>query len=85
MRILIVLSLTLGLGASMARAEVVPAQPGLRDQAKQTAMTAAQKASFETAVADCEGMWDRATHMTKREWSLACHRVQTRLQNLQVK
>jgi hypothetical protein len=32
----------------------------------------------------CLAMWERATHMTKREWSRACHRVENRLQNLQL-
>jgi len=37
------------------------------------------------AVADCEGMWDRGTHMSKKEWSGACRRVQDRLQLLELR
>jgi hypothetical protein len=36
----------------------------------------------EKAIADCEGIWDRGTHMTMQEWSRTCRRVQTRLQGL---
>jgi hypothetical protein len=32
----------------------------------------------------CLSMWERETHMTKREWSRACRRVENRLQNLQL-
>lgn len=39
-------------------------------------------ALHEKAVADCERIWDRGTHMTKQEWSRTCRRVQTRLQRL---
>jgi hypothetical protein len=34
------------------------------------------------SIADCMRMWEAATHMTKQEWSSACHRVQNRLENL---
>jgi hypothetical protein len=39
-------------------------------------------ARHEKAIADCERIWDRGTHMTKQEWSRTCRRVQTRLQGL---
>jgi hypothetical protein len=28
------------------------------------------------------GFWDRETHMSKREWAVACRRTQNRLENL---
>jgi len=39
----------------------------------------------ETAITDCEHMWDRDTHMTKRDWSQTCRRVQNRLQQLELR
>ncbi|MGE3700849.1 MAG: hypothetical protein AB7G08_18900 [Hyphomicrobiaceae bacterium] len=36
------------------------------------------------ALADCMQLWDKGTHMTKREWSRTCHRIQSRLQNLKI-
>ncbi len=30
----------------------------------------------------CMGFWDAGTHMTKREWAVACRRVENRLQGL---
>jgi hypothetical protein len=41
-------------------------------------------AIHERAIADCERIWDRGTHMTKQEWSRTCRRVQARLQRLDV-
>jgi hypothetical protein len=38
----------------------------------------------DSAVADCRGMWDAGTHMTRHAWSNTCKRIQTRLDNLDV-
>jgi len=38
----------------------------------------------DRAVADCMGMWDAGTHMSKQVWARTCTRVQTRLDNLKV-
>lgn len=48
-------------------------------------LTPDQKRSRELAVANCESMWDRGTHMTKRDWARTCRRVQNRLQSLDAK
>jgi hypothetical protein len=37
------------------------------------------------AIANCEAMWDSATHMTKTEWSRTCRRVQNRLRKLELR
>ncbi len=37
------------------------------------------------AFASCVSQWEKATHMSKREWERACRRVANRLQNLTVK
>jgi hypothetical protein len=42
------------------------------------------KTSVEEAKAECMRMWDAGTHMTKREWSSTCDRIQTRLDNLKI-
>jgi hypothetical protein len=34
--------------------------------------------------ADCMGLWDAGTHMSKKDWSRTCRRIENRLQNLQV-
>lgn len=45
----------------------------------------ARRKAHEAAVADCISMWDSGTHMTRKEWSQTCRRVQTRLQRLELK
>jgi hypothetical protein len=44
-----------------------------------------QKKAHEAAIANCVAMWDRATHMTKTEWSRTCRRVQDRLRQLELR
>jgi hypothetical protein len=46
---------------------------------------AGKQKAHAAAVADCEAMWDRATHMTRKEWSRTCQRVQIRLQQLELR
>jgi hypothetical protein len=48
-------------------------------------LTPDQKRARELAVASCESMWDRGTHMTKQDWARTCRRVQNRLQSLDTK
>jgi hypothetical protein len=63
------------------------------DSAPSVAMVAATAESVEldkqkahaAAIANCEAMWDSATHMTKTEWSRTCRRVQNRLRKLEVR
>ena len=38
----------------------------------------------KNAVADCMGLWDSGTHMTKTEWAATRRRIQGRLDNLKV-
>jgi hypothetical protein len=37
------------------------------------------------AFKSCVSQWEKATHMSRREWERACRRVADRLQNLTVK
>jgi len=83
MRFLIIPSLLLGPSINPAFAEVVPPAPAAL--ALSSEAISAQKSAHETAIADCDRMWDRGTHMTRREWLTTCRRVQDRLQNLQAK
>lgn len=87
MRLIIAAGLLLGSVMSPALAQVVappsPAAPGPAPKASQT--VAAEKNAHAAAVADCEQMWDRETHMTKQEWARTCRRVQDRLRQIQVK
>jgi hypothetical protein len=71
------------IGAGIAFAEV-PASQSIR-VAPSAAELASKRAALETAVADCESMWDRGTHMTKKEWSRTCRRVQDRIQQLELR
>ena len=43
-----------------------------------------RRKEHDRAIADCMGMWDSGTHMTKQVWARTCKRVQTRLDNLKV-
>src|SRR5436190_13785928 len=44
----------------------------------------AGKDAAKSAMADCMGLWDKGTHMTKAEWATTCRRVQGRLDNLKI-
>jgi hypothetical protein len=68
--------------ASIAFAEV-PVTP--RPPAGSLAVEQTSQNAHETAIADCERMWDRGTHMSKREWSQTCRRVQNRLQQIELR
>jgi hypothetical protein len=46
---------------------------------------AGEKRDHDAAVANCVGMWDSATHMTKQQWWRACRRIQERLRTLSVR
>ncbi len=77
-------TIMLCLSAGLVSAEVttVPQRAG---DARSLAEGASKRDSHAAAVADCVGMWDRGTHMTKKEWSLTCRRVQNRLERLEIK
>jgi hypothetical protein len=62
----------------------VPASQAAR-VAPSAAEVASKRAVLETAIADCESMWDRGTHMKKKAWSRTCRRVQDRIQQLELR
>jgi hypothetical protein len=69
------------LSAGVAVAEVAPRPPA--NTGPSSAEAASKRSSPEAAIADCERMWDRGTHMTKKEWSRTCRRVQNRIQQFE--
>jgi hypothetical protein len=58
--------------------------PGGANSSPGTGSAAAGKDAAKSAVADCMGLWDKGTHMTKAEWLATCKRIQGRLDNLKV-
>ena len=81
---IIIATIVLCLSAGVASAEVVGV-PRPDGAARSLAAESSKRTAHEAAVADCEGMWDRSTHMTKREWSQTCRRVQNRLRQIEVR
>jgi hypothetical protein len=70
--------------ASIACAEV-PVTPLSPAGSRSLTVEQTKQSAHETAIGDCEQMWDRGTHMSKREWSQTCRRVQDRLQQLELR
>ena len=88
------LALVLSAGAALAQTGSVtpgPSAPaaGSAAPAKSAADASGKaprtgKSAVEEAKADCMRLWDKGTHMSKREWSSTCDRIQTRLDNLKI-
>jgi hypothetical protein len=74
MRLIIVL-LAMSLSAEIALAQVFPA-PAKRPSESALVLKDAKE------LTDCEGRWEAATHMTKKQWSQTCRRVLDRLRLL---
>ena len=73
--------LMLSLSAGAALSQTAP-----KDSATTTtSVEAGKEKAYEAAIANCEGMWDRDTHMTTKEWSRTCRRVQARLKQMEWK
>jgi hypothetical protein len=85
MELAIVATLLLCLSAILAAAEM-PVGKVAPSAAKVPNKPSINEAEIrKQAVADCEGLWDQGTHMTKQEWSRTCRRVQARLERLDVR
>jgi hypothetical protein len=84
MRILIVTAAALSFCTGAAFAEM-PVAPRPAADPRASVVQPTKQSAYETAVADCERMWDRGTHMTKRDWSQTCRRVQHRLEHLELR
>ena len=91
-----ILSAALALGAGAALAQTGSITPAPAPATPSAVTTPAKgpvavspaartgKNAVDDAKAECMRMWDPGTHMTKREWSITCDRVQTRLDNLKI-
>jgi hypothetical protein len=71
------------LGAGAALAQMGPDAPSAALVAPPSPH--ASKEAHAAAIANCEAMWEQATHMTRKDWARACRRVQTRLQQLELR
>jgi hypothetical protein len=74
MRLLLIAIAALSLGAGATFAQVPATTPPILSPLR----------LHDNGVGDCMEMWDSGTRMTKQEWSRACKRVQTRLDNFNV-
>jgi hypothetical protein len=84
MQIKVIAALILLAGAAAAL-HAQPAPNGPMPSATPALVKLAQQKAHEAAIANCEALWDRGTHMTKTEWSRACRRVQDRLAQLDLR
>ncbi len=83
--ILISLALVSSAGAALAQtSSIAPAPAAKGVAAPGKAATAGKKSAVAEAKAECMRLWDAGTHMSKREWSATCDRIQSRLDNLKV-
>jgi len=71
--------------ASAGAAERADPAPSVAMAATAESVELAKQKAHAAAIANCEAMWDSATHMTKTEWSRACRRVQDRLRKLDLR
>ena len=60
-------------------------QPGGANSSAQSGDKRTGKNAVNEEYADCMRLWEPATHMTKQEWSRTCRRVQSRLDQAQIK
>jgi hypothetical protein len=61
------------------------AEPGGANSSAKSRDNRTGKNALNEAHADCMRLWDRGTHMTKQEWSTTCRRVQSRLNQVEIK
>jgi hypothetical protein len=84
MHSIVVAFLVLASSAGAALAQTGPASPSA-SHATSASIQAAKQKAHAAAIENCEAMWDRDTHMTRKEWSRTCRRVQVRLEGLELK
>jgi hypothetical protein len=56
-----------------------PPSGGRPDPGGANSSPAARKDAAQAAVAECVGLWDKDTHMTRAQWRATCNRIQNRL------
>jgi hypothetical protein len=79
---LIILVLAASLAAEPALSQVLPAPADPRGGAQSESALVLKDAK---ELADCEGRWEAATHMTRKQWSQTCRRVLDRLRLLDLR
>ena len=92
MRVILTTTLMLALGGGVALGQAPSGgassggapSPGANSSAQSRDNRTGKNAADEE-YADCMRLWDQATHMTKQEWSRTCRRVQSRLDQVQIK
>ena len=80
--------LVLGNMAALAQTGPSPAaapSPGAAKPSAKSPEATAAKTAVNDEYADCMQLWDKATHMTRQEWSATCRRVKSRLDQVQIK
>jgi hypothetical protein len=60
-------------------------QPTGANSSQKSQETGTGKNPANESLQSCLGLWEPATHMSKREWARACRRVDARLRDLSVK
>ena len=73
--------LIVSLSAGAASGQAVRAAPS----AAATSTEDSKEKEYAAAIANCEAMWDRGTHMTREQWSRTCRRVQARLKQMELR
>ena len=72
------------LGRGAAFAEVVPVPQPAADP-RSSVVQPTEQSAHETAIMDCERMWDRGTHMTRQTGRRRVAASQNRLQQLELR
>jgi len=72
------------LAENMARTRTVPQSAKDRAQAAPGQTATAPKNPGNDRYGECVKLWDAGTHMSKRDWSRTCRRIENRLESLQV-
>lgn len=83
-KVIALLILAPSAGAALAQG-AAPAPNAPASVATATSVEVGKQKAHAAAIADCEAMWDRGTHMTRKEWSRTCRRVQNRLRQLDLR
>jgi hypothetical protein len=77
-----VLVVAAGLCGLLASAAAPLALDASQDLLEKRESRVASKPDPAKELAECEALWEPATHMSKSEWSRACRRVASRLRDL---
>jgi hypothetical protein len=82
MRAVLTATLALGCAAGVALAQTTTPAPRAPATPQPSAAPAPSRPAANHSLTTCLAMWEASTHMSKREWTRACQRVDDRLRNL---